>query len=222
MVATWFKQRREFRDRVAAEVERLQAEHGHAAYVMAATAARSPLGDWRFAEAVRDGLRLEAIAADIAGDGHVALELLDINSYDIAVLDRDIPGPSGDDIARAMSELAAASSAPPSMSIGLGSTIGLRPGAGTPGAAPAAVGTATAVAEESGLVRITDQELCTDCGTCYQELPQLFEKTKKVINGEARIVAQLIPGAAEKIEVTPELEKRIERVKATCDAEIIR
>jgi CheY-like chemotaxis protein len=52
------------------------------------------------AEAIRDGLRLEAIAADIAGDGKVALELLDTNSYDIAVLDRDIPGPSGDEIAR--------------------------------------------------------------------------------------------------------------------------
>jgi two-component system response regulator VanR len=52
------------------------------------------------AEAVRDGLRLEAIAADIAGDGHTALELLAVNSYDIAVLDRDIPGPSGDEIAR--------------------------------------------------------------------------------------------------------------------------
>ena len=51
------------------------------------------------AEAVRDGLRLEAIAADIAGDGETALELLDVNDYDIAVLDRDIPGPSGDDIA---------------------------------------------------------------------------------------------------------------------------
>jgi CheY-like chemotaxis protein len=46
------------------------------------------------AEAVRDGLRLEAIAADIAGDGDTALELLSINAYDIAVLDRDIPGPS--------------------------------------------------------------------------------------------------------------------------------
>lgn len=54
------------------------------------------------AEAVRDGLRLEAIAADIARDGHVALEMLDINQYDVAVLDRDIPGPSGDDIARAI------------------------------------------------------------------------------------------------------------------------
>src|SRR5580698_7600085 len=52
------------------------------------------------AEAIRDGLRLEAIAADIAGDGDSALELLSINAYDIAVLDRDIPGPSGDEIAR--------------------------------------------------------------------------------------------------------------------------
>lgn len=54
------------------------------------------------AEAVRDGLRLEAIAADIAGDGDTALELLSINSYDLAVLDRDIPGPSGDDVARSI------------------------------------------------------------------------------------------------------------------------
>src|SRR3954447_102415 len=52
------------------------------------------------AEAIRDGLRLEAIAADIAGDGDAALELLRSNSYDIAVLDRDIPGPSGDEIAK--------------------------------------------------------------------------------------------------------------------------
>ncbi|MET7280489.1 response regulator transcription factor [Kribbella sp. NPDC005582] len=51
------------------------------------------------AEAIRDGLRLEAIAADIAGDGHTALELLSLHTYDIAVLDRDIPGPSGDEVA---------------------------------------------------------------------------------------------------------------------------
>lgn len=51
------------------------------------------------AEAVRDGLRLEAIAADIAGDGDTALELLSVNVYDIAVLDRDVPGRSGDEIA---------------------------------------------------------------------------------------------------------------------------
>src|SRR5688572_272465 len=52
------------------------------------------------AEAIRDGLRLEAIAADIAGDGDTALELLSINAYDIAILERDIPGPSGDEIAK--------------------------------------------------------------------------------------------------------------------------
>src|SRR5271155_3918519 len=52
------------------------------------------------AEAIRDGLRLEAIAADIAASGDSALELLSVNAYDIAVLDRDIPGPSGDEIAR--------------------------------------------------------------------------------------------------------------------------
>ena len=52
------------------------------------------------AEAIRDGLRLEAIAADIAGDGDSALEQLAINHYDVVVLDRDIPGPNGDEIAR--------------------------------------------------------------------------------------------------------------------------
>ena len=52
------------------------------------------------AEAIRDGLRLEAIAADIAMDGTTALALLGVNSYDIAVLDRDVPEPSGDEIAR--------------------------------------------------------------------------------------------------------------------------
>jgi two-component system response regulator VanR len=51
------------------------------------------------AEAIHDGLRLEAIASDIAGDGDTALELLSINAYDIAVLDRDIPGPTGDEVA---------------------------------------------------------------------------------------------------------------------------
>src|SRR4051794_1601401 len=52
------------------------------------------------AEAIRDGLRLEAIAADIAADGNSALELLNLNAYDIAVLDRDVPAPTGDEIAQ--------------------------------------------------------------------------------------------------------------------------
>lgn len=52
------------------------------------------------AATLRDGLRLEAISADIAGDGETALEMLDLTDYDLAVLDRDIPGPSGDEVAR--------------------------------------------------------------------------------------------------------------------------
>ncbi len=51
------------------------------------------------AEAVRDGLRLAAIAADVAGDGDTALALLELNGYDVAILDRDVPGPSGDEVA---------------------------------------------------------------------------------------------------------------------------
>src|SRR3954452_9278724 len=51
------------------------------------------------ADAIRDGLRLEAIAAAIAVDGHTALELLSANTYDTAVLDRDIPATSGHEIA---------------------------------------------------------------------------------------------------------------------------
>jgi two-component system response regulator VanR len=54
------------------------------------------------AEAIRDGLRLEAIASDIAGDGDAALELLHVNEYDIAVIDRDIPGPNGDEVAKSI------------------------------------------------------------------------------------------------------------------------
>src|SRR3954447_12559110 len=54
------------------------------------------------ADAIRDGLRLEAIVADVAGDGDTALQLLRVNAYDIAVLARDIPGPSGDEIARSI------------------------------------------------------------------------------------------------------------------------
>lgn len=52
------------------------------------------------AEAIRDGLRLEAIAADIALDGDVALERLSVNDYDAVILDRDIPGTHGDEVCR--------------------------------------------------------------------------------------------------------------------------
>jgi pyruvate-ferredoxin/flavodoxin oxidoreductase len=133
-----------------------------------------------------------------------------------------------DDIARAMSELATASRAPVGAGIS-GALGGLGGGLGGLGAgASAGTSAAPAPAAESGAapgpvwLDPADQAKCTDCGTCYQELPQFFEKTTVVIDGEARQVARMIPGAAQSVEVTPEITARIERVKATCDAEIIR
>src|ERR1044071_453020 len=52
------------------------------------------------AEAVRDGLRLEAIAADIAADGGTALELAAVTSYVTAGPDRASPVPAGDEVPR--------------------------------------------------------------------------------------------------------------------------
>ncbi|GHS84803.1 DNA-binding response regulator [Actinomycetota bacterium] len=52
------------------------------------------------AEAIQEGLRLAAIAADVVHDGDTALEYLAVNEYDAVVLDRDIPGTHGDDVCR--------------------------------------------------------------------------------------------------------------------------
>lgn len=52
------------------------------------------------AEALQAGLRLEAIAADVAADGEAALQLIDLNEYEVVVLDRDLPVVPGDEVAR--------------------------------------------------------------------------------------------------------------------------
>lgn len=54
------------------------------------------------AEAVRDWLSTEAIAADIVGDGEAALDAIEVNGYDVVLLDRDIPKVHGDDVCRAL------------------------------------------------------------------------------------------------------------------------
>jgi two-component system response regulator VanR len=50
------------------------------------------------ADAIRTGLRREAIAADVVYDGRIAVDYLTVNGYDIVVLDRDLPGMHGDDV----------------------------------------------------------------------------------------------------------------------------
>ncbi|MFN8195299.1 MAG: 2-oxoacid:acceptor oxidoreductase family protein [Nocardioidaceae bacterium] len=135
--------------------------------------------------------------------------------YDEAMLARES---SLDDIANAMSALAASTKAP----VELGATIPTRQAVGAT-SAPAAAATPAAAGGARAIVFIDpeDQKTCNDCKTCYQELPMLFERTKIVVDGKALDVAQVIPGAVDKVEITPELEKRIQRVKNTCDAEII-
>jgi two-component system response regulator VanR len=55
------------------------------------------------ADAVRTALGRAAIAADVAYDGDTALARLAVNDYDAVVLDRDLPGMSGDEVCRAIS-----------------------------------------------------------------------------------------------------------------------
>ncbi len=52
------------------------------------------------ADAVCTGLRLAAMAADVAPTGETALEMVAGGEYDAVVLDRDLPGIHGDDVCR--------------------------------------------------------------------------------------------------------------------------
>ncbi|WP_460520664.1 response regulator transcription factor [Flindersiella endophytica] len=48
------------------------------------------------AEVVVEGLRDQGMAVDVAHDGLTAAAKLDVNAYDVVVLDRDLPGIHGD------------------------------------------------------------------------------------------------------------------------------
>ena len=123
-----------------------------------------------------------------------------------------------DGFARAMSELAASSKA----QVGNGTVIPIAAIGSSPAAASAVAVAPAAGADALVTYDVADQVKCTNCKTCYQDLSELFEKTRIVVNGESREVGQLIPGALERVTVTPELKARIKRVSANCDAEIIR
>jgi DNA-binding response OmpR family regulator len=56
----------------------------------------------KLATAVATGLRQADMAVDVVFDGQDALEHLAITSYDVVVLDRDIPGAHGDDVCKAL------------------------------------------------------------------------------------------------------------------------
>ena len=56
------------------------------------------------ADVVAEGLRDEGMAVDVAYDGLQATTKLDLNTYDVVILDRDLPGLHGDVICRMITE----------------------------------------------------------------------------------------------------------------------
>lgn len=54
--------------------------------------------DEALADVIARGLRHEALAVDVAGDGMEALHKVEFTSYDVVVLDRDLPVVHGDEV----------------------------------------------------------------------------------------------------------------------------
>lgn len=52
------------------------------------------------AEAIREGLALHSLPADVVADGEAALAAVELTEYDVILLDRDIPGIHGDEVCR--------------------------------------------------------------------------------------------------------------------------
>ena len=58
----------------------------------------------RFANTIAEGLRDQGMAVDVAYDGLDAATKLNLNRYDVVVLDRDLPGIHGDALCRMIAE----------------------------------------------------------------------------------------------------------------------
>jgi DNA-binding response OmpR family regulator len=58
----------------------------------------------RLANWIAEGLRDQGIAVDVAYDGTEAARRLNVNPYDVVVLDRDLPGIHGDTLCRMITE----------------------------------------------------------------------------------------------------------------------
>ncbi|MEV4969929.1 response regulator transcription factor [Streptomyces scopuliridis] len=56
------------------------------------------------AEVVAEGLRDQGMAVDVAHDGLAAAAKLDLTTYDVVVLDRDLPGIHGDTLCQMITE----------------------------------------------------------------------------------------------------------------------
>ncbi len=52
----------------------------------------------RHANRIAEGLRDQRMAVDVAYDGHEAISKINVNPYDVVLLDRDLPGIHGDQL----------------------------------------------------------------------------------------------------------------------------
>jgi pyruvate-ferredoxin/flavodoxin oxidoreductase len=142
---------------------------------------------------------------------------------------RDAREQSLDDIAEAMAKLATAKD-PAKVPLPAVVTAG-GPAAPAAAAAPAKPAATAAPAAPAGdgkppgapiFLAEADLPRCTDCATCCQELPMLFERTTILVDGQAKQVSHLKAGALDGFAPGPDQLATIQRVIDTCDAEILR
>ena len=85
------------------------------------------------AEVLVEGLRDQGMAVDAAHDGLEAAAKLDVNAYDVVVLDRDLPGIHGDVLCQMITDPAGMPRAASSPDIGARAMVLMLTAAGTPG-----------------------------------------------------------------------------------------
>jgi DNA-binding response OmpR family regulator len=56
------------------------------------------------ADTIAEGLRRLSMAVDVCYDGDAALEMVSVHRYDVAILDRDMPRKTGDEVCRWVTE----------------------------------------------------------------------------------------------------------------------
>ncbi len=59
----------------------------------------------RHANRIAEGLRDQGIAVDVAYDGREAVSKVNLNAYDVVLLDRDLPGIHGDRLCRLITQI---------------------------------------------------------------------------------------------------------------------
>jgi pyruvate-ferredoxin/flavodoxin oxidoreductase len=169
---------------------------------------------------------LAGVGAAPAGDPALQAEFDDLKvKYEAALADREA---SMDAIAESMVKLVTAKDpstvqvAIPGLGVSSAPAAAASASAAAPAAsAPVAASASGGVAKPAIWIDPADQPKCTDCGTCYQDLPAYFEKTTILVDGQPRPVARFKEGSLDGVEITAELRKKMDKVRDTCDSEII-